>query len=245
MLHSQGGQSDWSGGVSADSERRLHSERVHDWGYVRADHHVPQWIDRAISVCCGPEGQRQSRSENLGTIAIHFSHMITLSLITLANCYPTDFLHSFTDDPTFLNFKKGDLITLIKDDEFSQQRGWVKGQTDRRKSGAVPIEAILILPTLSKPTCEVMVWRCHWCVFLRWTTVPWFCGVLHVVDVPLFQSLLNMSPNQRKDIIQAHHKETGTMERLAPATLKEFSVQYFRYLEIYSILPHVSREILT
>ncbi|XP_026199603.1 unconventional myosin-VIIb [Anabas testudineus] len=102
------------------------------------------------------------------------------------------------DDPTFLSFKKGELITLIKDDEFSQQRGWVKGQNESMKqTGAVPIEAILILPTLSKPSYEVM-------------------------------SLLKMSPNQRKDIIQAHHKETGTMERLAPYTLKEFSLQYFR-----------------
>uniref|UniRef100_A0AAQ6I8T5 Uncharacterized protein n=1 Tax=Anabas testudineus TaxID=64144 RepID=A0AAQ6I8T5_ANATE len=100
------------------------------------------------------------------------------------------------DDPTFLSFKKGELITLIKDDEFSQQRGWVKGQNESMKqTGAVPIEAILILPTLSKPS---------------------------------YESLLKMSPNQRKDIIQAHHKETGTMERLAPYTLKEFSLQYFR-----------------
>uniref|UniRef100_A0AAQ6I9S3 Uncharacterized protein n=1 Tax=Anabas testudineus TaxID=64144 RepID=A0AAQ6I9S3_ANATE len=117
------------------------------------------------------------------------------------------------DDPTFLSFKKGELITLIKDDEFSQQRGWVKGQNESMKqTGAVPIEAILILPTLSKPSYEVM-------------------------------SLLKMSPNQRKDIIQAHHKETGTMERLAPYTLKEFSLQYFRYLEIHSIV--ISRNTAT
>uniref|UniRef100_A0A3Q1IFF7 Uncharacterized protein n=1 Tax=Anabas testudineus TaxID=64144 RepID=A0A3Q1IFF7_ANATE len=116
------------------------------------------------------------------------------------------------DDPTFLSFKKGELITLIKDDEFSQQRGWVKGQNESMKqTGAVPIEAILILPTLSKPSYEVMV------------------------------CLLKMSPNQRKDIIQAHHKETGTMERLAPYTLKEFSLQYFRYLEIHSIVLHIKR----
>ncbi|KAF3691274.1 Unconventional myosin-VIIa [Channa argus] len=102
------------------------------------------------------------------------------------------------DDPTFLSFKKGELITIIKDDEFSQQRGWIKGQIESLKqTGAVPIEAILILPTISKPTYEVM-------------------------------SLLNLSPNQRKDIIQSHHKETGTVERLAPATLKEFSLEYFR-----------------
>uniref|UniRef100_A0A7N8Y3F7 Unconventional myosin-VIIa-like n=1 Tax=Mastacembelus armatus TaxID=205130 RepID=A0A7N8Y3F7_9TELE len=104
------------------------------------------------------------------------------------------------DDPTFLSFKKGELIIIIKDDEFSQQRGWIKGQTEsRRHTGAVPTEAILVLPTLSKPSNE---------------------------------SLLNLSPNQRQSIIQANQKETGTVERLAPATLKEFSLEYFRYLEM-------------
>ncbi|KAM9761609.1 unconventional myosin-VIIb [Menidia menidia] len=102
------------------------------------------------------------------------------------------------DDPTLLSFKRGELIILIKDNEFSQQRGWLKGQNSSTgKTGAVPNEAILILPTLSKPTNEVM-------------------------------SLLNLSPNQRKTLIQANQKETGTLERLAPATLKEFSLEYFR-----------------
>ncbi|KAM8875074.1 unconventional myosin-VIIb isoform 1-T1 [Spinachia spinachia] len=102
------------------------------------------------------------------------------------------------DDPTFLSFKKGELIIIIKDDEFSEQRGWIKGQNEStRQTGAVPTEAILILPTLSKPTNAVM-------------------------------SLLNLSPNQRENIIRENQKETGTMERLAPATLREFSIDYFR-----------------
>ncbi|KAM6939036.1 unconventional myosin-VIIb [Lycodopsis pacificus] len=102
------------------------------------------------------------------------------------------------DDPTFLSFKKGELIIIIKDDEFSQQRGWIKGQNEStRQTGAVPTDAILILPTLSKPTNEVM-------------------------------SLINLSPNQRKNIIRENQKETGTVERLAPATLREFSLEYFR-----------------
>ncbi|XP_063748289.1 unconventional myosin-VIIa [Eleginops maclovinus] len=102
------------------------------------------------------------------------------------------------DDPMLLSFKKGELIIIIKDDEFSQERGWIKGQNEStKKTGAVPTEAILILPTLSKPTNQVM-------------------------------SLINLSPNQRKNIIQANQKETGTMERLAPTTLKEFSQEYFR-----------------
>lgn len=46
----------------------------------------------------------------------------------------------------------------------------------------------------------------------------------------LFQNLINLSPNQRKDIIQATMKETGTVGRMAPYSLKDFSVEYFRYL---------------
>ncbi|XP_029988616.1 unconventional myosin-VIIa [Sphaeramia orbicularis] len=103
------------------------------------------------------------------------------------------------DDPTFLSFTKGELIIIIKDNEFSEQRGgWIKGRKESTgKTGAVPLEAILILPTLSKPTNEVM-------------------------------SLLNLPPNQRKTMIEANPPVTGTMQRMALATLKEFSVQYFR-----------------
>ena len=47
---------------------------------------------------------------------------------------------------------------LLKDKEFALERGWVKARNDRTaKTGAVPSEAILILPTLSKPTNQVMV----------------------------------------------------------------------------------------
>ncbi|XP_072294521.1 unconventional myosin-VIIa [Eucyclogobius newberryi] len=99
-----------------------------------------------------------------------------------------------TEDPTFLRFKKGELIIIVKDNEFSQQRGWIKGQNARsEKTGAVPIEAILILPTLTKPAKEVI-------------------------------SFLNLPPNQRKNI----PIETGPEERVAPATLREYSLQYFR-----------------
>ncbi|KAM3619073.1 uncharacterized protein V6R79_002572 [Siganus canaliculatus] len=101
------------------------------------------------------------------------------------------------DDPALLNFKKGELIIIIKDDEFPPQQGWIKGQNERtKKKGAVPMEDIFILPTLSKPSHEVM-------------------------------SLINLSPNQRKNIIQAN-QPTGTMDRIAPSTLKEFSIEYFR-----------------
>ncbi|KAL6458208.1 hypothetical protein MHYP_G00334380 [Metynnis hypsauchen] len=101
------------------------------------------------------------------------------------------------DDPTFLSFKKGELILLIKDDDFSPSGGWLKGQNERTgQKGAVPTDAILILPTLTKPTNEVL-------------------------------SLISLSPDQRKTIINNTLRGTAT-ERVAPATLKEFSIEYFR-----------------
>ncbi|XP_051752922.1 unconventional myosin-VIIa isoform X2 [Ctenopharyngodon idella] len=101
------------------------------------------------------------------------------------------------DDPTFLSFKRAELIYLIQDDEFSAARGWLKGKNERTgEIGAVPADAVLILPTLTKPTNEVL-------------------------------SLISLSPDQRKTIIDNTSKGTVT-ERVAPSTLKEFSLEYFR-----------------
>lgn len=65
---------------------------------------------------------------------------------------------SISDDPTLLSLKKAELILLIKDSELSSNRGWVMGQNERTgKQGAVPTDAIYILPTLTKPSNEVLV----------------------------------------------------------------------------------------
>lgn len=67
-------------------------------------------------------------------------------------------LDFFQDDRTFLSFKRAELIYLIQDDEFSAARGWLKGKNERTgEIGAVPADAVLILPTLTKPTNEVLV----------------------------------------------------------------------------------------
>lgn len=92
------------------------------------------------------EGDTQGQGIKV-LMTFHFSLLCTHCLTS-----------SFTDDPTFLRFKKGELILIIKDNEFSHQRGWIKGQnTSTGKTGAVPTDAILIIPTLTKPTSEVMV----------------------------------------------------------------------------------------
>ncbi|XP_041913733.1 unconventional myosin-VIIb isoform X1 [Alosa sapidissima] len=84
------------------------------------------------------------------------------------------------EDPTFLTFKKGELILLIKDDEYSPERGWFKGKNDRTgQIGALPSDAILVLPTLTKPTNEII-------------------------------SLMTLSPDQRKNVVNATLRGTST-----------------------------------
>uniref|UniRef100_A0A3B3QZ85 Si:ch73-194h10.2 n=1 Tax=Paramormyrops kingsleyae TaxID=1676925 RepID=A0A3B3QZ85_9TELE len=98
------------------------------------------------------------------------------------------------DDSTFLNYKKGDLILIIKDEEYSSNHGWIKGKNERTgQTGAVSTDAVLVLPTLKKPTNEVL-------------------------------SLLNLSPDQRKTIIQTAQKDVGTVERAALYSLKDYDV---------------------
>ncbi len=85
----------------------------------------------------------------------------------------------FQDDKTFLSFKKAELIYLIKDDEFSVARGWLKGKNERTgEIGAVPTDAVLILPTLTKPKNEVLVrtWMFFSCFFI-------FYGVQRSLDL--------------------------------------------------------------
>uniref|UniRef100_A0A3Q2QHE4 Myosin VIIB n=1 Tax=Fundulus heteroclitus TaxID=8078 RepID=A0A3Q2QHE4_FUNHE len=133
-----------------------------------------------------------------GSFGEDMAELITMFLsgLTERSKYAVALKEVSSQDPTLLSFKKGELIILIKDDEFSKQRGWLKGQSSSgKKTGAVSTDAIFILPTLSKPSSE---------------------------------NLLNLSPNQRKNLVEAHQKDMGTVERVAPASLKEFSLQYFR-----------------
>ncbi|XP_061098661.1 unconventional myosin-VIIb-like [Conger conger] len=102
------------------------------------------------------------------------------------------------DDPNFLSYKKGDLLLIIKDNEFSPDQRWMKCQNERTgQVGMVSSDAVLVLATLEKPNNEVL-------------------------------GLLNLSPEQRKSAVQTAIKEVGTTDRVAPISLKEFSFEYFR-----------------
>ncbi|XP_066533908.1 unconventional myosin-VIIa [Hoplias malabaricus] len=62
------------------------------------------------------------------------------------------------DDAMLLSCRKGDLVYIIKDGEYSSDGGWVKGRNERTgQSGAISTEAITVLPTLSQPTEELLI----------------------------------------------------------------------------------------
>uniref|UniRef100_A0A4W3JEX2 Myosin VIIBb n=1 Tax=Callorhinchus milii TaxID=7868 RepID=A0A4W3JEX2_CALMI len=64
-------------------------------------------------------------------------------------------IHS--NDPIFLKIEKGDLITLFKDEEISEHSAWVQGRNERtNQSGNVSLDLIWIIPTLMKPSPEVL-----------------------------------------------------------------------------------------
>ncbi|KAL7849295.1 hypothetical protein SRHO_G00209180 [Serrasalmus rhombeus] len=60
-------------------------------------------------------------------------------------------------DDAILSCRKGDLICLIKDGEYSPAGGWIKGRNDRTgQSGAISTDAIMVLATMSRPTDEIL-----------------------------------------------------------------------------------------
>uniref|UniRef100_A0A8C2CR35 Myosin VIIBb n=1 Tax=Cyprinus carpio TaxID=7962 RepID=A0A8C2CR35_CYPCA len=50
------------------------------------------------------------------------------------------------EDPTLLNYRRGDVLFMIKDGEYSSEEGWIKARNERtNQTGAVSLDAIRIL----------------------------------------------------------------------------------------------------
>lgn len=103
------------------------------------------------------------------------------------------------EDPTLLSYRRGDVLYIIRDGEYSLEEGWIKARNERTsQTGAVSLDAIQILPMLTRPTEETL-------------------------------NLLNLSPARRKSVMPVlPQKEELSTERVAHMTLKEFSFDYFR-----------------
>ncbi|XP_074071029.1 unconventional myosin-VIIb [Macrotis lagotis] len=62
-----------------------------------------------------------------------------------------------TDDPTILMHKRGDLLILTKDEDTMSDGNWIMAHNDRtNKTGVVSFENIYIIPTVVKPTSQLM-----------------------------------------------------------------------------------------
>ncbi|XP_040911103.1 unconventional myosin-VIIa-like [Toxotes jaculatrix] len=64
---------------------------------------------------------------------------------------------SKTDDPMFLVCKRGDLLLIDKDEEYSPSESWIQATNQRTSSsGAVNRDVVQFLPTLTRPTEEML-----------------------------------------------------------------------------------------
>lgn len=63
-----------------------------------------------------------------------------------------------SEDPAVLSHRRGDVLFIIKDGEFSSEERWINARNERtNQTGAVSLDAIRILPMLSRPTEETLV----------------------------------------------------------------------------------------
>uniref|UniRef100_A0A672N0X2 Unconventional myosin-VIIa-like n=1 Tax=Sinocyclocheilus grahami TaxID=75366 RepID=A0A672N0X2_SINGR len=100
-------------------------------------------------------------------------------------------------DPTLLSYRRGDVLFIIKDGEYSSE-GWIKARNERtNQTGAVSLDAIRILPMLTRPTEETL-------------------NLLNLTPARR-KSVMPVLPQ----------KEELSTEKVAVVTLKEFSFDYF------------------
>lgn len=79
-------------------------------------------------------------------------HLNRLSSSTLL------YLTIILDDPDFLVYRRGDLLELHRDRNFSEDDRWIHATNERTsQSGAVSTDAIIILPTVTRPTEDTLV----------------------------------------------------------------------------------------
>ncbi|KAJ6669187.1 hypothetical protein lerEdw1_007996 [Lerista edwardsae] len=105
------------------------------------------------------------------------------------------------EDPTILAFKMGDLLILSQDRGRDEEHGWVHAQNERtHKSGAVSLEAIYVIPSVTKPSSQIL------------------------------SLLIMSPEQRRLASLNSRTEETEEEEaKVKPYTLEEFSYEHFRY----------------
>uniref|UniRef100_A0A803TJP1 Myosin VIIB n=1 Tax=Anolis carolinensis TaxID=28377 RepID=A0A803TJP1_ANOCA len=111
------------------------------------------------------------------------------------------------DDPTILAFKKGDLLILTQDKSQGETQDWIYAQNERTdKFGLVSREAIYVIPTVTKPSSQIL------------------------------SLLMMSPEQRRLASLNSRTEETEEEEaKVKPYTLEEFSYEHFRVPEKESI----------
>ncbi|XP_063771935.1 unconventional myosin-VIIb [Pseudophryne corroboree] len=106
---------------------------------------------------------------------------------------------TLTDEPELLNVRSGDLLLLDRSPELQSGPNWIYAQNERTgKSGAVSLDAIHIVPSLNKPTTEIL------------------------------RLIAMSPEQRKSELISSQFDDFGLLEKAKPYTLEEFSMQYFR-----------------
>uniref|UniRef100_A0A6J0T705 Unconventional myosin-VIIb isoform X1 n=1 Tax=Pogona vitticeps TaxID=103695 RepID=A0A6J0T705_9SAUR len=110
------------------------------------------------------------------------------------------------DDPTVLAFKKGDLL-ILNQNKGQESQDWIQAQNERTaKSGLVLREAIYIIPTITKPSSQIL------------------------------RLLMMSPEQRRLASLNSRAEEPEEEEaKVKPYTLEEFSYEHFRVPEKESI----------
>jgi len=84
--------------------------------------------------------------------------LLTIQIVKIAWIFIFLIFFFPSEDPTFLSFRRGDVLYIIKDGEYNIKEGWIKARNERTSQiGAVSLDSILILPMLTRPTEETLV----------------------------------------------------------------------------------------
>ncbi|XP_039203056.1 unconventional myosin-VIIb isoform X1 [Crotalus tigris] len=110
-------------------------------------------------------------------------------------------------DTTILAFKKGDLLILTQDKRLGENQGWIPAQNERTNgSGLVSSETIYIIPTVTKPSSQIL------------------------------SLLMMSPEQRRLVSLNSHVEEPEEENaNVKPYTLEEFSYEHFRVPEKESI----------
>ncbi|XP_056420651.1 unconventional myosin-VIIb isoform X2 [Hyla sarda] len=113
---------------------------------------------------------------------------------------------TITDEPDLLSFRNGDLLLLNRSPELQNGPNWTYAQNERTgNSGAVPLDAIYVVPTLTKPSSEIL------------------------------RMIAMSPEQRKSELIGSSFDDFGQQEVVKPYTLEEYSMQYFRPPEPESV----------